>query len=505
MAQNASGRGAGMTFSRRSLLMGGAALATTGALAACGSNSGSGNTGTSGGGGGGGEIAHWDWFVSQESWVENEIKLFQDANPDWTVDRTLTQTDQYPDVVSLSQRSGGLPDVLMVPNQPALNEQVTNGWLTPLNDLADDAWVKQFPAYSFVEGVNMFDGKIYSAPFDGAAPILQLFLNNQVFRDAGLADADGKARFPTTWDEVTEFAATITEKGGGKVFGLGAGNTEGIVLYQWNYVFLQAAGSPNGIDFRTGGYTYGSDPNYTRFYTLMKQWFDDGLFHPDTLSTGDEVARAKFAAGEIGMIVGGSWNIGGWRDDHQFEDYSVTTLIGPEPEPRGYFSSSPGGKHIAISADVKDAEAAFRWFSWWNGPEAGARWVQDYTLGLSIFPEANDPAGITFEPFKDFVALAPLTRRAPVPAIRNPDVAMVQNPGVTPSFSDVVTGIMTGQITDIQGAFDDLEKRSNEGLDAAIADAVAAGANVTREDYLFEDWDPTQDYAYEGLPEYPTL
>ena len=493
------------SLSRRALLGAGLGAGSLLALNACsGSPTGS-PSGSSSGSGAAATVSHWDWFVSQEPWVKAEIEKFQEANPGLTIERTLTQADQYPEVVALSYRSDDLPDVLMAPDRPALNEQVLNGWLQPLNDLVDEEWLRRFPAYSFVEGRNVFDGLIYSAPFTGAGPDLQLYLNNQVFRDAGLADGDGKAVLPTTWDEATGFARTITESGGGSVFGFGAGNTEGIVLYQWTSVFLQAAGTPTGIDLRKAAYTYGSDRNWTDFLELMKAWLDEGLFHPDTLSMTDEVARARFAAGEIGMIVGGSWNIGGWRDNDGFEDYTCTTLIGPTPSPQLYFRKEPGGKSLGLSVNASDPEAAFTWFDWWTSPAAGASWVQDFTLGLSVYPENNDPQKITFAPFADFVALTDRSKFWPVPAIRNPDAALVANPSVTPSLSDVLTGYLTNQIDGIGSALTDLESRSNEALDVAIEDAVAAGGEVDRTDWEFSDWDPTTDYAYPDLPEYPTL
>jgi hypothetical protein len=38
----------------------------------------------------------------------------------------------------------------------------------------------------------------------------------------------------------------------------------------------------------------------------------------------------------------------------------------------------------------------------------------------------------------------------------------------------------------------------NAAREQAIADAVAAGAKVSIEDYIFPDWDPTKDYITEG-------
>jgi multiple sugar transport system substrate-binding protein len=72
---------------------------------------------------------------------------------------------------------------------------------------------------------------------------------------------------------------------------------------------------------------------------------------------------------------------------------------------------------------------------------------------------------------------------------------------VTPSFSDVVEGLFTGQLSDVQQAMQDLQDRSNAELDRAIQAAVDEGAQVSRDDWVFPNWDPRQDYGLEKYEE----
>lgn len=506
-----------MQTSRRSLLkagLAGAGVLGFGALLGACSPAASTPSATTGGATGGaqltGTVKHWDWFVSQEPWVEAEIDLFGKAHPGLTVERTVTQTDAYPDLVALSARSNDLPDVLMIPNTPEFNEQVSNGWFRELNGLATDEWIRSFPAYSFVEGFNVFDGKLYSAPWSGRGPSLLIFINNQVFRDAGLVNADGSIQVPKTWDDVSNAASVIQQKSGGSVYGLGCGNAAGITLFHWMSPFLFPAGSPGALDYygqdlRTGLFSFSTDPNYLEWLTMMKEWMDKEYFHPDTLTWDDEMARANFATGAFGMIVGGWWNILPWQSDYNFTDYSVVSLIGPEETPKGYWQASIGGQQLALSKDVSNPEAAFEWFKWWYSVDAGKRAVQNYLLGLSIHPDANDASGVDVKPFGEYVATAPTALVAPTPAVRNPECAKVARPAITPSISDIITGVMTGQIPDIKGALTALDDASNQAWEKAIADAVASGAKVTFDDFVFADWDLTTDYIYDGIPEYPAL
>jgi ABC-type glycerol-3-phosphate transport system substrate-binding protein len=205
-------------------------------------------------------ITHWDWYASQAGWVDNEIKLFQQANPGILVKKTTQVSDKYADLVSLAYRSNNAPDLLMVPKSPQLSQQVSQGWLLPVDKWATTSWQSRFPQNSFVEGVDVFGGKVYTAPFAAPAPSLQLYVHHGVFKDAGLTNADGSPKLPKTWDDVTAAAEAIASKSGGKVAPFGFGNSTNTTLAWWLDLFVRGAGSPggaavggiDGMDYRVG-------------------------------------------------------------------------------------------------------------------------------------------------------------------------------------------------------------------------------------------------------------
>ena len=79
----------------------------------------------------------------------------------------------------------------------------------------------------------------------------------------------------------------------------------------------------------------------------------------------------------------------------------------------------------------------------------------------------------------------------------NLDVAMINQElrAVTPNFNEVIQGLMAGQIIGAKEQFQDLQDRTNAELDRAIKAAQDKGANVSRDDYVFANWDPMQDYT----------
>jgi ABC-type glycerol-3-phosphate transport system substrate-binding protein len=490
-----SGRMSRRRFLGAAIAFGGATVLAD-ALSACGSAGLAPGTTT---------VDSWDWWVSQSPWLENEIKLFQQAHGKIIVKRTVNAVSSYDRLFTLSERSGNVPDVFMITTVSVpLNEQVAKGWLHPLDRWATPSWRRMFPAYSFVEGSNMFGRKVYSAPLTKQAPWVQLYVNNKVFDAAGLTNSDGSVRLPKTWDDVTRFAETIYRKSGGATYGLGFGNGSFPILPWWVESFVRAAGSPGGStgpDLRSGKYTFGSDRNYQDFASLLLQWKRKGYVYPGSVSISDEIARAYFERGKFGMTVGGVWNQAGWKQ-HGFSDYSLTTLIGPSAQHKGYFYSSPGGSMMAMAAGTPHPEQAWNWLNWFYSVGAGQRWAQEYNEDLSIHPQNNDPRKIRFRPFAQYAALQDLSIPGPVASVRNPAAGYVVVNPVQPDFGTIMTGIYTEQIKDVRSALSELDGRLQASLDKGIKQAQEQGHDVSASDYAFPDWNITKPYRW-SIPEYP--
>src|SRR5579883_1359374 len=234
-------------MNRRHFLQAAGAATLGSALAACG--------GTTTVGSGKVTITYWDWWVTQAPWVDGEIALFEKAHPNITVKKTTQGGNTYPTLLPLSFKSHNSTDVFMIPNPPTFGDQVTQNWLRPVS--VDTSWRNDFPQGSFVEGTNMLNGKVYSAPLTGSAPWVQLYIHNGLFKQAGLTNADGSVRVPRTWDDVTQAAEAIVKKTNGSAYGLGFGASGWNLLPLWMELFVRGGGSPGGgydKDLRVGKY-----------------------------------------------------------------------------------------------------------------------------------------------------------------------------------------------------------------------------------------------------------
>ncbi len=85
-------------------------------------------------------------------------------------------------------------------------------------------------------------------------------------------------------------------------------------------------------------------------------------------------------------------------------------------------------------------------------------------------------------------------------AVRNPETAAIasERQPLQPDLGALMQGLLTGQVSDVRAAFEDLQGRANAELDRAIAAAQEKGANVSRDDFVFADWDPTAEFTAEN-------
>lgn len=130
--------------------------------------------------------------------------------------------------------SGQLPTLFMPP-LTEIEKIANSGYAADLTD--------KMVKYNFSENLNpslrdivTFDSKMYAVPTNIYA--IGLFLNRQLFEQAGLINEDGTVQSPTTYQELAETAQLIKNKTGIAGFATGTMNNTGGWLFMeiaWSY------------------------------------------------------------------------------------------------------------------------------------------------------------------------------------------------------------------------------------------------------------------------------
>nr|NLD40642.1 extracellular solute-binding protein [Actinomycetales bacterium] len=305
------------------------------ALAACGGGGGTDETGgtASGEATGAGSGAAGSVQVLIGSSGDAETRAVQDAVAAWSAESgTQAEVIVASDLAQqLAQGfAGGNPADLFYMSADQLHTFASNGSVMAYGDElsnADAFYANLVDAFSI-------DGEFYCAPKDFST--LALVINDRLWEEAGLTDAD----YPTTWDELTSVAQTLTSDG---VAGLGFGPE-----LQRVGVFMAQAG---GNLVEDGEAVVNSEANVEAL-TYVQERMQDGSFAFSSdlgAGWGGEAFGKELAA----MVIEGNWITGAMENDFPDVAYTVVELpAGPAGKGTIQYTNCWG---IATDADATDA------------------------------------------------------------------------------------------------------------------------------------------------------
>ncbi|WP_420176403.1 sugar ABC transporter substrate-binding protein [Luteococcus sp. OSA5] len=158
------------------------------------------------------------------------------------------------------------------------------------------------------------DDKLYCAPKDFST--LQLVINDELWKEAGLTDAD----HPKTWEELETVAKKLTK---GKVKGLALGPE-----VQRLGVFLAQAGG--GLE-KDGEATANSAENVEALTFVKKAMTDGWMAYSSDLGSG--WGGEAFGKQQAAMVIEGNWITGAMQND--FKDVKYTVVELPQGKEKG--------------------------------------------------------------------------------------------------------------------------------------------------------------------------
>jgi multiple sugar transport system substrate-binding protein len=415
-------------------------------------------------------------------------------------------TDQYASVLQTAMSSDTLPDLFATPQLDLLGME-EQGLIRPVNDIVPDDWAGQFAEGAFVEGINKLGDDYYSWPERGPWDRGLMFTNRKVMEQAGL-DPDQP---PTTWQELEDMCADIAEAGQGQYYGMIiGGKDDGIALLET--LALAAGAQMDGdwaikatsfFDYKTGTYQYDSE-QMKQAAEFLLELEDSGCVVPGSLSRDKATAEGLWAQGSAAFHFEPQWVINIVKRDFPDTDFSVSNVPTPDAGTTPYFPTSFARGDYAVSAKTEHAEAVGVVIEeLLTGPAAFENFVKNGIV-LSASDEWNSRDDLyPHEQFADYVELSDQSVRiAPSPAARSQAAAQVMaEMVVAPTKYEAMQQIFTGGVDNLDENLAAYNQILEDSLDAAIADVQASGAEVSRDDFIFPNWEPSENYTDEKYAE----
>lgn len=265
--------------------------------------------------------------------------------------------DDLEDSLKVAYQSNNAPDIHVAAGSVTTYGK-ENGWFRAL----DDDMAHKYEEL-FVPGAISFDketGKCYTVNTSGVSSF-RFIWNKDMFKDAGL----DPEKPPKTFDEMREYAKILTEKGNGTKYGFALPLKDAVFVRY----YVTMPGAPSGL-YNADGY----DPVNLRFdfniygkmIDYLKGLIKDGSVFPAPNTLDNDLARAQFSEGNIGMMYAASWDVGVLNDqfpakcDWGIADFPTFTgeVVGGNPATMG------GSGGFYMNAKSKYPDEQLKVFEW---------------------------------------------------------------------------------------------------------------------------------------------
>jgi ABC-type glycerol-3-phosphate transport system substrate-binding protein len=330
-----------------------------------------------------------------------------------------------------------------------------------------------------------------------------LYYNKDVLQKAGL-----EPKAPKTWDELRQMAKTVSQKGGGDVYGITfAGGTPARFTQLVAAGFAVGAGkgdSPfDGFNFIQGKYDLDSKAwvDSVNYLLNLKK---DGSILPSSFTLKNPEAEALFAQGKAAFLLDGRWGLHNIKT--QYPDAKFGSAITPTPDgsvPKyGYTLAVPERSFVVAKNTKHPKEVGKVIEEALSSKEYYASYLKQ-GVSLTPIPAVNkDESNYAYPEMKEFVQVHNDSWiLGPDPIASNPQLVPVSNKigglvqdKMRPNTGEVLQGILNGTVTNVEEALKIQNDKLNKNLQDAVKKAKDDGAKVDMEDFHFPKWDGVSNF-----------
>lgn len=250
--------------------------------------------------------------------VVNEYNNGEGKKKGIKIDYQVKAGDSLKQTLSLALENGTAPDMF---NSGDFKAMAENDQIISIDDLPGGKEYMDKYRDELVIDLNLYNDKAYSIPQNSTTH--GLVYNVDMFKKAGIVDENGNAKPPETIAEMIEDAKKLTNTSNGE-YGMVLPMKFGAFFQNYIGNFMQPNYGYAQYNPKDGSYHY---ENYVPFMQMYLDMKNDGSIFPGTETVDNDTARAQFAAGKIGMIIGFSYDYGVLTEQYPAKcEWDVATL-----------------------------------------------------------------------------------------------------------------------------------------------------------------------------------
>jgi len=397
-------------------------------------------------------------------------------------------TDNYSQALQLALDTGKGPDIFTV-GQDGRKIGEAGAAMNLLEFLSEEE-LEYFGTDIEIGRSTVDPTQIISLPWSSS--FVRLVYNKDIFKAAGLVDANGEALVPATYADVVEYAKVITEQlsdQGIYGFGMNLKSAGSALNRSLRPITIINEGVWDGYDLVNHKYNFDAYKDGVKFF---KQMYDDGSMIPGVDQLDIDPMRAEFAMGHIGMYMSYSHAEPGVYSSQFPTEADWDFALLPAKETAGEYlcrQYDAGGPRFMISTEAKDKEATWEVYQWLYGEDM---LKSQYEAGLSIAAVTKIAESCTPEA----IAKRPLTAKNTATDSSLPDSGLVAGIAVEgEDYNSVFAGHILGVpgYEDLDALCADLNERYNAALKRGLEDGTVTA-------WVLKDVDLSDPAAAERIP-----
>lgn len=325
------------------------------------------------------ELTFTVWNYSLDT-VQDNIRQFEEANPNVDVSLTDYTWQDYQDTMVLRFRGNNAPDVFYG-GQDWLPAWASAGWAAPLEDHCPDLTQYAEDAADYAISDMTYDGKLYGLPY--YADTISFLYNEAILDEHGID-------VPETWDDVLQASLELKEAGMDHPF-----------VYEYDQelpnfydAFVAQVYGRGGDVFDEDLTPLFDDPDSAAYQHL--QWLQDAINEHDIvelLPHETDIIRAM-NTGQHAFTVVYNYVLAAMNEEAtqpRAGEFALARMPGEAQETLGFAKFY--GLSSAAAEDPEKREAACRFIEFMGGGdyEVATRWAAEKGLGFAQLPLFEAP------------------------------------------------------------------------------------------------------------------
>ncbi len=331
------------------------------------------------------------WWGEQEApgaqkWLDETVSLYQEANPQITVETVLQSTDSLIPAFQSAMAAAEGPDIQYFWGGVWTLEFAWGGGLAPIDDL--------IPADERAHYINNFertyDGQIWGVPwYMSGNPFVY---NPALFSQAGLDPSNP----PKTWEELLGACDKLNQAG---IIPISGGLKDGW-FGGWLYSILSRQTHDSEKEYMNAvvGNASFTDPSFAEYWVRLNELKEAGCWNEDINSLDYQQGMDRFVEGDAAMIFGNDTFLAGWAEAMGGWD-NIGLMLVPQYADGAMASqyvTTAQGLGITSWSPYKTQAAHFLMYM--HTPERLKAWFED--TGVIPADDRLDPVNITIPQLK---------------------------------------------------------------------------------------------------------